>query len=222
MAKLQDLFAGYPTNSLSEYIAKNEGFGKPGKPGQIYVDSVGKRTVGYGFNIDDPYIRSQIPADVVSGRRPIKESEAMPLLQKFIDNAQKDAVKLVGADVFNKLSDSQKMALTDVVYNLGINKASEFKRTLGAVKSGDFNTAAMELLDSNYAKQVGDRALRNSRMLSGGYSMSRDAESQNGAAQNNIARETNVSFKDAFASARKSGKKEFEYKGKKYTTEVKS
>jgi GH24 family phage-related lysozyme (muramidase) len=211
MPDLSSLFAGYPTSSLAEYVAKNEGFGKKGKPGQIYVDTMGKRTVGYGFNIDDPYIRSQIPADVVSGRRPMQEVEAMPLLQKFIDNAQKDAISLVGADVFNNLSDSQKIAFTDVVYNLGRGKASGFEKTIKAIKDGDFNTAGMELLKSNYAKQVGDRALRNSRMLSGSEV----------AVKKNVPHETPISFKDAFSSARASGKKVFEYKGKKYTTEVK-
>lgn len=211
MPDLSALFAGYPTSSLAEYVAKNEGFGKKGKPGQIYVDTMGKRTVGYGFNIDDPYIRSQIPADIVAGKRPMQEAEAMPLLQKFINNAQKDAISLVGEDVFNNLSDSQKIALTDVVYNLGKGKASGFKKTIGAIKAGDFNTAGMELLDSDYAKQVGDRALRNSRMLSGSDSVT----------PQKVSRETPISFKDAFSAARAAGKKVFEFNGKKYSTEVK-
>ena len=49
------------THSVTNYradlfplLASSEGFGKPAnRPGLPYFDSVGKATIGYGFNIED-------------------------------------------------------------------------------------------------------------------------------------------------------------------------
>ena len=207
MATIAELIGTQSVDPLLDYIKRNEGFGKPGKPGRIYKDSRGYNTVGYGFNIDDPSIRASIPSDVVAGRRPITETEATPLLQKFVDVAKRDAQSLVGVDTFKKLNGDQQIALVDFVYNLGLPKAKGFKNTVAAIQSGDFNRAAMEMLDSPYASQVGDRAIRNSKLLSGASVAEKKPE---------------PTFKDAFGAARKAGKKVFTYNGKQYSTEVKN
>ncbi len=36
-----------------EILLDTEGFGKPGHPGEIYIDSVGNYTIGIGFNLED-------------------------------------------------------------------------------------------------------------------------------------------------------------------------
>ena len=53
-----------------EYIYDDK-TGKPaiGKP-------KGKRTIGYGFNIDDPIIAKFLPKDVLSGKRTLTKEEA--------------------------------------------------------------------------------------------------------------------------------------------------
>lgn len=197
---ITDVITTYNGTRLSDYIKGNEGWRDT-----VYKDTAGKRTVGYGFNIDDPYVRSRVPDDVVRGKRPLKRDEADTIFNDIFKTAQKETKLLVGADTYNKMSEGQQNALVDLVYNIGITKASGFDRMLKALRAGDYVTAAEEMLDSNYARQVHDRAMRNSQMLRG--------ESK--------ADSMGTSFSDAFRAARKSGKKTFMFNGKKYTTEVK-
>jgi lysozyme len=45
-------------------------------------------------------------------------------------------------------------------FNLGIARLRGFKKMLAAMQAGDVETAAKEMLDSTWAKQVGARAHR--------------------------------------------------------------
>ena len=45
-------------------------------------------------------------------------------------------------------------------FNLGYPRFSKFKKFLEAVKKEDWETAGVEMLDSKWATQVGDRAIR--------------------------------------------------------------
>jgi lysozyme len=46
-------------------------------------------------------------------------------------------------------------------FNLGYQRLSLFRKLIAAVKSSDWNAAAAEMQNSNWAKQVGRRATRN-------------------------------------------------------------
>ena len=45
-------------------------------------------------------------------------------------------------------------------FNMGAPRLSGFKKFIAGVNSGDWNTAAVEMMDSRWARQVGDRAIR--------------------------------------------------------------
>jgi lysozyme len=51
-------------------------------------------------------------------------------------------------------------ALVNLTFNLGIGGLLSFRNMLAAARSGDWAAAAQELLNSQYAAQVGDRARR--------------------------------------------------------------
>lgn len=127
--------------------------GKPatGKP-------KGKRTVGYGFNIDDPAIASLLPKDVISGKRLLTEKEAAPLFDKLYLRAKTDAIKFVGEDTFQKLNPTVQETLTDISYNLGYNKLSGFQKFKKALLANNMSKAAEELKNSKWFNQVGDRS----------------------------------------------------------------
>ena len=56
-------------------------------------------------------------------------------------------------------------ALVNLVFNMGINRLMQFKKTLGYLRHGEFEEAADELLDSRYARQVPSRAQEVSDMI---------------------------------------------------------
>ena len=52
-----------------------------------------------------------------------------------------------------------------MAYNMGSVRWPKFTE---AVKKGDFDKAAEEIMDSKYAKQVGNRAKRNAKIMKTG------------------------------------------------------
>ena len=53
-------------------------------------------------------------------------------------------------------------------FNLGYPRLSKFKKFLAAARNEDWETAADEMMDSKWATQVGDRAVRlREKMLNG-------------------------------------------------------
>lgn len=62
---------------------------------------------------------------------------------------------------WRRLSDTRQEALADMCFNLGVQRLSNFRKMLIALRAGQWQEAAKECLDSRYAKQVGNRAKRN-------------------------------------------------------------
>ena len=53
-------------------------------------------------------------------------------------------------------------------FNLGINRLLQFEKFLTALENRDYETAAVEMMDSRWAKQVGPRSERlYQRMIDG-------------------------------------------------------
>lgn len=116
-----------------------------------YRCTAGKITIGYGRNLDDVGITEQ---------------EALSMLNSDIDKAEIDARSLVGN--FGALNDARQAVVVDMCFNLGKTRFSKFKRFLSALDKMDYKTASHEMLDSNWAVQVGQRAVRLSRMMENG------------------------------------------------------
>ena len=53
----------------------------------------------------------------------------------------------------------------DMAFNLGVSGLKQFKRTLALLKHGRWEAAADAMLDSLWAKQVGQRAVRLAQMV---------------------------------------------------------
>ena len=74
-------------------------------------------------------------------------------------------------DVDNKFSFMDDIAVEaqDVVYEmcyqLGINGFSKFKKTIAYLRDEDYKMAAIEMLDSRWAKQTPNRAKRLSNII---------------------------------------------------------
>ena len=106
-----------------------------------YRDSVGKLTIGYGRNISDVGI---------------SETEADIMLNDDIVNATADLYRHYPWT--QDLDDVRKAVLIEMSFNLGIGGLMEFRNMLQHVQCGDYEIAAKDMLASDWAKQVGNRA----------------------------------------------------------------
>lgn len=113
-----------------------------------YLDTEGKVTIGIGRNLDDV------------GLRP---DEIDYLFNNDLARAELDARAAVRN--FDELSEARKAVLLNMSFNLGRGRLEGFRRMLAAVRVGDFEAAAREMMDSKWAKQVGARAYRLAEMM---------------------------------------------------------
>ena len=119
-----------------------------------YKCTAGKLTIGYGRNLDDVGI-SQAESDMLFERDFAKaEAEVRRLCKEFNIDCE-------------NLIEQRFYVLTDMMFNLGYGNLSKFKKMLTALSKGDYRAAAKEMLDSQWAKQVGNRAIKLSAMMEG-------------------------------------------------------
>jgi len=113
-----------------------------------YHCSADKLTIGVGRNLDDVGIT---------------EEESDYLLGNDINTCVKELNRTFFW--FEKQTDVRKRVLVNMCFNLGLSRLLNFKNFLKAAESGDYESAGREMLDSKWAKQVGDRAIRLKNMM---------------------------------------------------------
>jgi len=116
-----------------------------------YLDSVGKITIGCGRNLTDNGITSE---------------ECRTMLDRDIGIAI-DGVRSFFPDM-DTWSPARQDALTDMMFNMGMTRFAGFKKMIGAIKTGAWITASREMLDSQWARQVGARAEELAKMVETG------------------------------------------------------
>jgi GH24 family phage-related lysozyme (muramidase) len=148
-------------NSVKPRIRIHEGV-KLDKDGNhiLYKDSLGKMTGGIGHLItkkDKKYFGK--PEGTIIDIADVERWE-----QEDAKTALQDAKSYLG-DNWKTSSNAVKEVATNMAFNLGRNKLSQFKGLKKALISGDMKAAANEILfntktgeKSKYAKQVGTRA----------------------------------------------------------------
>ena len=62
---------------------------------------------------------------------------------------------------FDAIDADRQVILIDLSFNLGYTRLSAFKNTIAAVNARNWETAADELKNSSWYKQVGNRGVRN-------------------------------------------------------------
>lgn len=132
-------------DKLTALIAKHEGLRL--KP---YECTAGKITIGYGRNLED---------------NGISKAEAESMLVKDITES---SASLGDFAWFKGLDDVRKAVVVNMVYNLGMPRFKLFQNTIWYLSQGLYTEASIEMLDSNWAKQVGNRATELSVMMKTG------------------------------------------------------
>lgn len=144
MAQQQDENALF--RALSTHLIKQgEGF----RP-DVYKDHRGNRTIGHGFNLDDPFIHRYLPPLTSS----ITEEQSTNILGKILDEYVGIARNYVGGDVFDKLNTDQRAVLTDMAYNLGGPRLAKFQGLRKALLEGDYERAGAEIIDSHMHRDL--------------------------------------------------------------------
>ena len=107
-----------------------------------YLDSsaVGVLTIGYGRNLE----------------RGITKEEAEMLLLNDLAISTKEGESF---GFFKDLTDNRQDVIVEMLFNLGLTRFKNFKKTIKAIENKDFASAADEMLDSRWAGQVGQRAI---------------------------------------------------------------
>lgn len=118
---------------LIEEIKKNEGF-----VGTVYQDTLGFDTIGYGTKM------------------PITEDEAEAILVMRLKAKIKELEKR--EPFTNELPLTVQEILAEMCYQMGVSGVLRFKKMWAALQSGDYNRAAIEMLDSRWAVQTPNRA----------------------------------------------------------------
>ncbi|MBF0621996.1 MAG: glycoside hydrolase family protein [Magnetococcales bacterium] len=116
-----------------------------------YKCTAGKLTIGVGRNLDDVGI---------------SEDEAHYLLANDVDKAAREVEERIPA--YARLDEVRKRVLVDMAFNMGVGGMMNFKNMLAALERGDYATTAKEMLDSRWARQVGNRSQRLAVMMETG------------------------------------------------------
>lgn len=127
---------------LNKMLIRDEGFSS--KP---YTDSVGKLTLGFGRNIED---------------NGLTFDEGLYLLSNDIKRSINDIEKVIKN--FQELTENRKIVLINMIFNLGLPKFCTFKKMISAIIKGDNREVSKQMLQSEWADQVGDRAKRLSNL----------------------------------------------------------
>lgn len=138
----------------------------------VYIDTVGKATIGYGTNLDNENIsygvqnlifktlRKHIGNGGIIGKNwngfSMSKEQAEEILKLDLKERWNDVVHRIPRVL--ELPYLARQILLDMCYNLGIGRLLKFKRFLAALQRNDYINAAIEMLDSRWAKQVKRRA----------------------------------------------------------------
>lgn len=141
-------------NKLVEELTLDEGC-----VNEVYEDHLGYATFGVGHLVrkDDPEFGEDVGT-------PVSEERVHECLERDVDTVCAELDKNMGW--WKDLSDNRRRILANMCFNLGYTRLSKFKKFIAALQAQDWETAAVEMMDSRWATQVGARAERlRDRML---------------------------------------------------------
>ena len=128
---------------------------------KIYLDHLGYPTFGIGHLIleSDPEHGQEVDT-------PVSEDRIKECFEKDINIVTTELDR--NLEWWIHLPEDIQRVLANMCFNLGITRLLKFKKFLTALEEHDWETAAVEMMDSRWATQVGPRAIRlKERVLKG-------------------------------------------------------
>ena len=137
----------------------------------VYKDHLGIDTIGVGRNLEDrgitdgelAFMNLLKPEIYEQG---ITEANARFLLSNDIDIVEEELYD--AHPCIDRLDDVRVRVLLDMAFNMGVPRLRKFKNMWAGIHEGDYVRASLEMLDSRWATQVGQRAVRLSSAMKTG------------------------------------------------------
>jgi lysozyme len=136
-------------DKLLESVKKHEGYRN-----KVYLDTLGKRTVGVGHLCVE---------DFWEDGKEYEEKFLMDILQKDLQGAIDKAEDLINncpSGGKANISDDAKILIIEMVFQLGGNGVSKFRKMWKALQENPPNyfEASVQMMDSRWYKQTPNRA----------------------------------------------------------------
>jgi len=136
----------YNKEALVDQLIRHEGLEL-----KVYKCTEGIETIGIGRNLVD---------------RGVTEEEARYLCNNDIEIVEHELLR--NFPFVADLDDVRLRVILDMAFNLGISRLRNFKKMWEALEGADYETAAIEMMDSKWARQVKTRAYTLARMMETG------------------------------------------------------
>ena len=129
---------------LLESVKKHEGYRN-----KVYLDTLGKRTVGVGHLCVEDFWEDD---------KEYEEKFLMTILEHDLQTAIKGAKELMEEHDCADIDEQAEEILIEMVFQLGKNGVSKFKKMWKALAEKNYIGASYEMLDSRWSKQTPNRA----------------------------------------------------------------
>ena len=120
---------------------------------EIYNDHLGFPTFGIGHLVRDDDPENGEPVGT-----PVSEDRVIEAFDNDVQVVLADCERLYND--FNVLPEEVQLIIANMMFNMGRPRLSKFKGMKAGVDAQDWNKAADEMIDSNWYKQVPNRAGR--------------------------------------------------------------
>lgn len=139
-------------NNLLSQLIRDEG-----EKLYVYKDSLGILTAGVGHNCESHNEGLEL-GQIIS------KEQSDTWLQQDIEIATTSLIHALPWVL--QLDEVRRAVLVNMSFNMGVHSLTTFTHTLQAIQSGQYTTAAVLMLQSKWASQVGARANRLSTQMS--------------------------------------------------------
>lgn len=138
----------------------HEGFSQ-----KVYVDVDKTLAAGYGYNLTHNPLN--LPKKEISDikKHGISKQDALKLTERLCDVTEKRLNELTW---FPAQPDYVKYVIIDMAYNMGVNGAIGFDKSIKLIKNNKMQLASKEILNSRWARQTHGRAKELAEVLKTG------------------------------------------------------
>jgi len=135
-------------NKLREQLKIDEGVKY-----EVYDDHLGYKTFGIGHLIKSTDEEYGVPVGT-----PVSEERVNSVFDKDVITYIEEATKVFGN--LEEMPGEAQQVIVNMCFNMGAPRLSQFKKFIRAIHDEEWTTASIEMLDSKWANQVGERANR--------------------------------------------------------------